>query len=339
MREAIPAIAVAAVVALIVGAAGTYFLFMGQSASQPPADNSASLQPVRQNSGPLVASQNAPQADLGDDRGRQLEGELRLANERADSLKAEGDTLRVERDGLRTEKAGLEKRVKELEAEVAELKSAAERGPSTMRIEFGAWNEVEGLRKAEWNELGGTYTRMNELLKEYVKAQREGREPDPELEASMTKLNKRLQDHLVSIFNKLPSNTGPNGQFTHPINMVNILAGQLDAAGLPLTEQQIADLVKLGEEYERRWEALNNGYTDQTWNLQKFLDECELKEWFHDEMFKVTDAKQKAAALPPEVEGLISMDLYSSGLSLMFVTTPVQSADVVDLKARLKAMV
>lgn len=335
MRNVIPAL-VSGVLALVIGvAAGWYFA----SGKEPAPDNTAAATP-RTNAPLDTPPLNVP--DKGGVNTSDYELLLNEAKQRIGTLESELADLKKDKTSLESDKQALEGRIEQLKSELEAAKQAAVETPETpdgMPVMFGKWNEVEGLRDADWKSLGETYTKMLEMLKVLAADARQGKEPDAETTAKIGELNKGLIQHLVKFYGKLPTNAPGNGEFTHPANMVNILAGQLEAGNMPLTEQQISDLQRLGDEYDSRWEALQKGYTKETWPLQKIVDEAELKEWFHDEMFKVTTPQQKAFALPAEIEGYIRLDLYSAGLMLMLVTKPVQVNDIAELKPTLKAQV
>lgn len=335
MRNVIPATA-SGVLALVIGvAAGWYFA----SGKEPAPANTTAATP-RANAPLDTPPLNAPDETGTDQSDYQLL--LDEAKQRIGELETELTGLKQDKTSLESDKQALEGRIGQLKTELEAAKQAAVETPEKtdgMPVAFGKWNEVEGLRDADWKNLGDTYTKMLAMLKVLAEDARQGKEPDAETSAKIGELNKGLIQHLVKFYGKLPTNAPGNGEFTHPANMVNILAGQLEAGNMPLTEQQVADLQRLGEEYDSRWEALQKGYTKETWPLQKIVDEGELKEWFHDEMFKVTTPQQKAFALPAEIEGYMRLDLYSAGLMLMLVTKPVQVNDITELKPTLKAQV
>lgn len=344
MKDPIQTIVVGTI-ALVLGGAVAWFV----ASSQEPSDSPKSNQLIRTDAGNEVcgsALDELKQTDGVNDEEQKreladLQKLLAESRDQAGDLKEENDRLKREKTELEKERTTLEGKVQELEQQVEDANKPDEAGKH-LPVSFGKWGDVEGLRNADWKEIGDVYNKMETIVKERVKAVREGREPDPEGQKQLGELNKKLQNHLVSFFNKLPTNSGPNGQFTHPANLVNTLAGHLEAVGLPLTEDQIERLGSLGDEYDRKWDKLEASYTDATWTLEKILDESELKEWFHDEMFKICTAQQKEAALPAEIDGVVGADFYSAGLFLnanMGMVKPVTVADIADAKTRLREWV
>ncbi|MCA8913889.1 MAG: hypothetical protein KDB90_00655 [Planctomycetes bacterium] len=337
MKDVFPMVAVG-MIALLLGAVATWFA-VGTKDTPTPASNYTAVASNGNQSlcgGEPLTANEAGSADGTASLDGDLQALLATSKNRVAELETENRDLRQSKAELEAEKAKLEGKIDELNTAL-EAAAQPEGKTGELPVSFGKWGEVEGLRNANWKEIGDVYTKLDAILKERVTALREGRQPDPEGPKQIAALNVKLQNHLVSFFNKLPSNSGPNGQFTHPANTVNTLAGQLAAAGVPLSDDQIEQLKKLGEEYDERWDALQKGYTDATWDLEKVVDECELKEWFHDEMFKVCTSQQKAVAIAPEIEGIAGIDFYSTGIVLqMGYIHPVTVNELAQVKPQLR---
>lgn len=333
MREAIPAIVAAGIIALFAGAALTYFLFPKSDAprNQPPGPVSE----LPHDSGSDESSLPTPDRRGHTPSAGNLEKLLKEANDRASDLEKERNTLKAERDTLSDERAAQQETIAELEARVKELKDLAD-GPNLLLISYGKWAETKQVRETDWNDLGDAYAKMTPLLQLFASAMQKGEPPDAETISKIREQNQRLIAYYAKVIGKLPTHATSNGEFTHPINLVNILAGQLAEIGLPLSDQQKQELAKTGEEFDRRWSELEAGYTETTWKLQKLVDEADLKQWFYDEMFKVTTAEQRAAAVPPDLQGLIGLDLYSPGLMLQGSIAPLRAMDQTALKGFLK---
>jgi hypothetical protein len=161
----------------------------------------------------------------------------------------------------------------------------------------------------------------------------------PALGQKIGEHNRKLVAYYLKVGGKLPTNAGVNGEFTHPINMANMLAAHLKAAGLPLTDEQLAEITKFGVEYDKRWETATSGYDETTFELQKLIDEGELKEWFKVEMLRVCTPEQRAVAVPPEIDGLVGLDIYSAGLLFQMSVADVRADDAESLKEQLKEQV
>jgi hypothetical protein len=330
MREAIPAV-IAGMVALVLGAAGTWFVMSSDAAPAPQANLAQDHDPE--------ARQGEPLSGTGGDR----EGEDPAGTENLARVKAELRQVEQQRDTLVKEKQAAEEasdslleEVERLKTRMAELEALAA-GPNYMRIGYGDWGEIKELRETDFKDVGAAVNEMNPLLKELADATREGREPQASTWEKIGENNRRILSQYGKILGKLPTHTGYNGEFTHPVYLMNMLAAQLEAAEDPLSDEQQADLVRHGEEYDRRWTETQQGYDDRTWYLQKLLDEAELKEWFIARMFEVTTPAQEGLARPAATKGLIGLDLYSSGLMLGGNIAPVIGSDLQSVRASLRS--
>lgn len=263
---------------------------------------------------------------------------LREAYEAATAIEQPPAISEAELEKALAERDQANARANELEAELDALKAAippaAERG--NLAVPFGKWSELAEVRDADWGEIGGAAHAMIPLLKELADVMREGKEMPPALGQKIGEHNRKLIAYWARVANKLPTNADVNGEFSHPINMANMLAAQLAAAGEPLSEQQVSQISALGEEYDRRWTAAIAGYNERTFQMQKLLDEGEMKEWFKAEMMRVCTASQRAIAVPPAIDGLVGLDLYSAGLIFQMNVSDVQAPDEEQLKERLK---
>jgi hypothetical protein len=334
MRETLPIAAAAAVIALILGAAGMYFFMPAKApAERTSPDDDPTAVNTDSGSGSIGPRDEQPSGETTSQA--DLEAQLAAANKSLSEATRENKNIRAERDQLVKDKEALGSKVIELETRVSELKNVAA-GPNRLMVSFGKWAELKEVRETDWNDLGDAYAKMTPLLKAYADAVAAGKELDPEIGAKIKQQNERLIAHYAKMIGKLPTHAGANGEFTHPINMVNILAGQLAEAGMPLTDEQKQELVKLGDEYDKRWAALEAGYTETTWALHKLVDEADLKQWFYEKMFEVTTAEQRNTAVPPELQGLIGLDLYSPGLMLQMSMLPLREQDMQTMKVSLK---
>jgi hypothetical protein len=306
------------VFALVVGLLGG--VLVGELMRSSPAEAPAPAEPNE-----LQAARVAEE-----DRKREWEQQLielkdelqvaRGAASRVERAERDRDELSSRLDDLTDEFRALERERQALAAEVESLRADAIRwqeevlGPDNLLVRFGKWGEIKEVRGADWEELGETIGTMSGLMKQLSDAMQKGEMAPAGVMSRIGDLNKVLVAHYTRVLGKLPTHAAVNGEFTHPINLVNMLAGHLKQAGMPLEEHQLRALSKLGDEYDRRWNAAQDGYSEHTLKLRKLVDEVELKEWFRVEMFKVTSPQQKAAAVPPEIEGLAGFDLYSPGL-------------------------
>lgn len=283
-----------------------------RSPAGTPGNLSSETETGKPDDGPLNGRNDGVAADT------EQAAEIQRLKAKLADAETERDTERGKLTRLETESKTT---IDGLNARIAELESQANApAANNIKVAWGKWAEERGLREADWNRVGSTYREMTELVREIAVAVHSGQDVDPAKTRRAGELNRVLVEHYGPIIGKLPSNAAMNGEFAHPFNAVNILAAQLESANMPLSEDQKAALIKLGEEYDRKWNEVNARYTDATFELEKQLDEADLLEWFRAEMFKVTDERQRRIASPPESEGYIRMDLY--GASLIFVYGP-----------------
>ncbi|MCC7510360.1 MAG: hypothetical protein IT464_13450 [Planctomycetes bacterium] len=335
MDRVLPIVA-AAFVGMMVGATAVWLLMDTSSDPGPAAATNAADKP-------------APQAPSDPEPDPVLERALADANA-AVNAKRETDRelakVRSERDSAAAEVTQLKQEVERLKVEAAKPAPAPAEPdktdppkPSSVPIAFGKWAEMPAIRDANWDEIGGAAREMVPLLKELAEAMAAGKSPPPALMQKIGEHNRKLVNHYAKVMGSLPTHASSNGEFTHPINLANMLATQLKGAGKPLSDQQVSELVKLGDEYDRRWDELQKGYNEGTFKLQKKLDEADLKEWFKAEMLRVCSVEQRMIAVPPEVDGIVGLDLYSSGLIFQMAIEHLTAADQEALKSRIKAAI
>lgn len=328
MKNTIPALA-SGVLALVIGvAAGWYF-----ASGKAPAPANTTAATPRTNA-PL----DTPPLDVPDKGGvntSDYELLLNEAKQRIGTLESELADLKKDKTSLESDGADLQAEILRLQDRVVELEKLAA-GPNNLLVAFGKWAEIKELRETGWKEVGDAVKNMNPHLAELTKAILDGKDPPAEIMQKIQEQNRRILAEYGKIIGKLPTNSGHNGEFTHPIYFMNMLAAQLEAAGDPLTEQQVKEIVSLGEEYDSRWTKLQDGYNDKTWMLTKILDEAELKDWFLARMFQVTTPEQEAIARPPEVKGYLGLDLYSVGLMLSGHVRPIACPNQRQVREQIK---
>ena len=100
------------------------------------------------------------------------------------------------------------------------------------------------------------HVEMQPLMNELVRALEEDGEIPPELAVKIEQLNANLIGQVPALLKAGLPGRGPNGAYTHPLVVSNILAKTLQAAGKPLDQAQSAALSGLvksfGSELDRR---------------------------------------------------------------------------------------
>lgn len=300
---------------------------------------------------------NTPALDVQDKSERvppevvdeQMKAELRKARDDADAARRALSDAQDELRTARAERKDAQERATAAQAETTRLKEELEKAKaaapapdqpkSGAPITYGKWAEMPELRDANWAETGGAAKEMIPMLKLLAEHMAKGEQPPPALMQKIGEQNRKLVSLYAKVMGKLPTHSSVNGEFAHPFLLMNMLASQLEAAGEPLTAEQKAAIAKLGEDYDRRWDEQQKAYNENTFKLEKKLDEADLKEWFKAQMLAVCTPSQRAIAVPPEIDGLVGLDLYSSGLIFQMGIKPLTTSDEELLPELLKRMV
>jgi len=243
----------------------------------------------------------------------------------------------VAESGARAEKA--EKELSETRGEIESLKAAQEeqraRAESTKapkdprpeggpRFSFGEYDAA--LREVDWKSVGVSTHSMVPLLSELREALKKGGPLPLESLGKIQQFNGTLIKAAAKIQDKIPG-SGINGSYTHPAFMANAIASTLDAAGLPLSDSQAEALGRIGREFSDRDRARLQGYDERTMELQKVLDEAENKDRFFEQAFAVLSPEQRETLSPAATRGVLSLDLFSSGLMLAQHVLPLRAKD------------
>ena len=273
------------------------------------------------------------------DKARQAADMAARTDERRKMLDEQSEDLKKVRSelGEREKKVGeLEKRVTDLQAQVEELKKTPGQPPAKKApISWGKAGDVKEVGEANWPELSGAMSEIIKSLNEIMAARKEGREPSPEVMKNIQKHNQKLIDYYVKVLRKLPTHMSANGEFVHPINTANIIAAALQAAGKPLSEAQVKQVVALGEEYESSWDKLQSGYDAGTLKLEKVVDELELKQKFYDSMVALLQPDQREVVIDPATHDYMQLDMYSPSLSLVQNLAPVYRPTLEEVRTTL----
>ena len=322
------AAAVSGLVCLLIGVTAAYFLLA--PAPSPPPQNGA----TQGNASREPAQHPGPEREQPETPGRPEPAELQ---EQINDLRRGNSALVAERDALRREKEGLEQKIGKLEVELAAVRASEASRRGKLAVNFGNHGELEELQTTDWKELGQALQSITPQIAAMGEAIRAGKPIDRDAMEKIGRDNLKMIKLAAALEGKLPTHAGnANGEYTHPVAQANMLAAHLEAVGDPLSDDQRLRLAELGEEYERRWKTLQQGYTDDTLRLQKILDETDLKVWFTERMFAVTTPQQKAKVVDPSIEGILQFDVYSPGLMLVLAVETIRVTDKDAVKANFK---
>lgn len=227
---------------------------------------------------------------------------------------------------LAEEKKNLTARVASLDGELkAEReKAAAEATPAQRKLAlaFGKYADLEALANADWPEMGGAVKTMNGLLLELFASLGKGEPISPVLQKKIADENTKLVKMAVEILGKIPTHAPVNGEFTHPLVLANLLSALLDASDVPLSKAQREAVLRAGAGYDAAYDRLQQGYTKETSELEKVVDELALKQEHTNKLREMLTPAQHEAALPPELVDRIQLDVLSPGVSTILSVQP-----------------
>lgn len=323
-------ITTAAAVAVLVTSGAVLFRSTGDGAT-PPAE-------VRLQAGDMAV---ARQGSLEVTRPSSLAEAAAAHSAAVSKLEKENETLKAELARAQARTAELEHQLSGTAPESTRGASAAAGSPSSgpaaaplkgPRIAFDSLRDVDALSKVDWHKAGEASKRTGELIREMMAHLKAGEPIPAELNLKLVDENNKLVKVATTLQGKLPTWATGNGEYTHPVVLANIEAEHLVAAGLPLTDDQIAAIVALGAEYDARWKAAQAGYGDSTLLLDKTLDELELKKVFCDRMDAVLTPEQQGVLFDPATRHELQVDLYSPMLMVIMSCQPYAKATLPELR-------
>lgn len=217
-------------------------------------------------------------------------------------------------EDARAENRQLAARVAALEAGGASGTAAKPGTPTEASSVYGPEGYREVLESQDWAQAGEAVTKLLPLLDELSEAIITRKEYDDSKLLEIPKYNGPLQKLAIELVQKGIPGTGVNGSFSHPAASVNLIRAALAQAELPLSDDQSTRLAALGDRFmlddARRYEA----YRDDTLELQKTIDEADLKDRFFADVDKLLTKEQVDVLHPPTIRGRLGVDIFSSGI-------------------------
>ncbi|MHC5021283.1 MAG: hypothetical protein ACYTGX_14455, partial [Planctomycetota bacterium] len=216
----------------------------------------------------------------------------------------------------------------ELQQALAAAKAAAGAGaetaaPGTFR--FGLSGQTPTFDKADWPKLGGHLVELAKAITTLPEAIASGKGIDMATRQKLAQHNTPLAGFAVSAAQEL-GGTGPNGAFTHPAVMANLMRAALEAAELPLSPEQEQHIASIGEAWSAREAERLGRYNASTPALSKTIDEVDLKQRFINDVRKTLTKAQDAVVFPPSTVGRAQLDLFSPAL-VYAMRQPVTATD------------
>ncbi|MCB9935793.1 MAG: sigma-70 family RNA polymerase sigma factor [Planctomycetes bacterium] len=319
------------VVALGIGLGGGALIT--SSISDPPPRPEVSVTPTMDAGGEDADPLRMPNRErpaAGEDTAAELEtarADGKKARDEADKLRARLKTLETERDTAVAE-------VDKLEAELAPIRlEQAERGPT---FTFGKHGQIEGVTGSNWKELAAASHEVITTLRQIREKQVAGEPVPDELYIRLQQNTEIMRKYEYKTLKVLPSWAKHNGELTHPISHSNLVASELKLAGLPLTEQQRAQIEKLGLQWESDYEAAQKKYDANTPRCEKMADEYALKGVFVDAVWDVLSAEQRDYLVDSKWLHVAFVDLYCPTLMLIHTSPILTGADIGEIRAKLQ---
>lgn len=244
-----------------------------------------------------------------------LQTELEDAQAAEALLREEVENIRVARSAIEEERDGLKAKLSEMTAKAAPAVEEVE-APSAPDDDGKRFflEEYDGaLAEVDWKVVGTNMKEMAELIPGVIRDLSEGRPPQADAIGRIQQLNGPLLATAIKLNGKVPG-TGVNGSFSSPAFMVNAMASTLEAAGLPLSDDQARNLRAVAREYMDKDAKRLEGYLEDTFAVTQLVDEAELKAEFFAEAFRVMTTPQLAVLSPPDTRDRVRADIFSSSL-------------------------
>lgn len=270
-----------------------------------------------------------------------------------------GETVRLERNDLlpdgmtRMDVAALQREVEQLRAQVqaqvdraqsptpeptamAATNESAEEHPTETTVaalfEDPAFADVLG--EIDWASAGGTIQEMMPIMEKLRAAMAEGGDPPLELIGELSKLNADLISLAGKVVDAGVPGAGINGSFTHPSVVANTLGHTLEAAGLGLSEDQVARMEGMLKYYRAEDEGLRSPGTEPEFALEAVIREGAMKDRMFEEMSSMLSTEQLTALRPGEIGGRTSLDMFSTGVIWNQFARPIGGRDAGDYASR-----
>lgn len=231
---------------------------------------------------------------------RRLEESVQAAQEESERLTASNKELTAQVEAAR--KAGY--------LPVASKDGKAEAAAGT-RFAPEAHKKVVG--EIAWAPAGEAAVKMVPLLEKLSNDFVAGKGVDTQLGIEIFKWNQELQKVAVSAIAAEVPGGGSNGAFTHPVVTINLIQSALANAEVPLSEGQLRSLQEIGDRFMEADTRRMGGYNDETYELQKLIDECALKDRMYDDIHGILTGAQSNVLHPPAIRDRLGIDIYSSG--------------------------
>ena len=328
-------IAAGMIAALGIGLGGG--MILNQQLADPPAtpetSASADAAPLDDSSGQPLQSDETGSTSKSDGS---LSVKLDAAKAAESRAMKEADDLREELRTAEAERDVFKDKVERLEEELAPIRAEqAERGPT---FTFGKHGQIEGVTTSNWKELAGASHKVITSLRTLREHQIKGEQAPREVFLAIQENTEKMRTYEYDTIGVLPTWAKHNGEFTHPISHSNLIASELRTAEMPLSESQVAQIEKLGLQWEADYEAAQKRYNDNTARVEKMLDEYILKGAFVDDVWDMLTPEQLAHFVDPKWHHVAHVDLYCTTLMIIHTSPILTGADIGEARTKLQKM-
>ncbi len=248
---------------------------------------------------------------------------------------AAGETLRMQASSpddkaaqVAAENERLRRRIAQLEQENGALRTTPERDAVQPVVEqpppppppetpassmvFTDETYAAALEGIDWKTMGEVTKEMGPMLAELVEAMKDGKEMPPDLGVKISQLNMKLVAQVPALMKSGLPGYGPNGAYTHPLVVANVLANTLAASGQALTPAQQGKI----EGLVRSFTVENQSIAASTheFAVEQLLAEAEMKDRFYAEIGSQLAPEQQETMNPKGASAYDGAGLFNTGL-------------------------
>lgn len=249
---------------------------------------------------------------------------------------AAGETLRMhapsEDGGVLAENAELRRKLEQLQRENDALKVQPTREPAASAALVAEPAKVEpeapptpqsamtftderyaaALAGVDWKTMGAVTKEMGPMLAQLVEAMKKGEEIPPELGIKIQELNSKLVAQVPAMLKAGLPGFGPNGAYTHPLVVANVLANTLAAAGQPLDAAQQAKIDGLVRAFSAEAQSIAQG--PREFEIEQLIADTEMKDRFYREVNSHLAPVQSEQMYPAGSTEYDGASLFNTGL-------------------------
>lgn len=248
---------------------------------------------------------------------------------------AAGETLRMQASSpedkaaqVAAENERLRRRIAQLEQENGALRITPERDAVEPVVEepppppppetpassmvFTDETYAAALEGIDWKTMGEVTKEMGPMLVELVEAMKGGEEMPPDLGVKISQLNMKLVAQVPALMKSGLPGSGPNGAYTHPLVVANVLANTLAASGRALTPAQQGKIEGLVRSFTVENQSIASGTHE--FAVEQLLAETEMKDRFYAEIGSQLAPEQQETMNPKGASAYDGAGLFSTGL-------------------------